>query len=199
MAVNRLPNIEGGVQPTLFTTKGDIIAASSASNPVRLGVGTDAQILVADSTASTGLKWATPSSSSPSSTQTNTNGQETTTSTSYTGLTTATAATLTTGTKALVTITAGIYQAGNTNPLQAFFNYAISGATTVAADDAYAGVVWINTTSANDANFFRVSVTRLVTGLTAGSNVFTMQYKCGGSSQNLGAKGRSISVVDMGS
>ena len=62
MAVNRLPNIEGGVQPTLFTTKGDIIAASSASNPVRLGVGTDAQILVADSTASTGLKWATASS-----------------------------------------------------------------------------------------------------------------------------------------
>ena len=62
MAVNRLPNIEGGVQPTLFTTKGDIIAASAASNPVRLGVGTDAQILVADSTASTGLKWATPAS-----------------------------------------------------------------------------------------------------------------------------------------
>jgi hypothetical protein len=59
MAVNRLPNIEGGVQPTLFTTKGDIIAASAAANPVRLGVGTDAQILVADSTASTGLKWAT--------------------------------------------------------------------------------------------------------------------------------------------
>lgn len=62
MAVNRLPNIEGGVQPTLFTTKGDIIAASAASNPVRLGVGTDAQILVADSTASTGLKWDTPAS-----------------------------------------------------------------------------------------------------------------------------------------
>ena len=63
MAVNRLPNIEGGVQPTLFTTKGDIIAASAASNPVRLGVGTDAQILVADSTAATGLKWVTPVSS----------------------------------------------------------------------------------------------------------------------------------------
>ena len=62
MAVNRLPNIEGGVQPTLFTTKGDIIAASAASNPVRLAVGSDAQILVADSTASTGLKWAAASS-----------------------------------------------------------------------------------------------------------------------------------------
>jgi len=55
MTVGRIPLVEGGIQPTLFTTKGDIIAASSASNPVRLVVGTDAQILVADSTASTGL------------------------------------------------------------------------------------------------------------------------------------------------
>lgn len=64
MAVNRLPNIEGGVQPTLFTTKGDIIAASAASNPVRLGVGSDAQILVANSSTSTGLEWQTPTSPS---------------------------------------------------------------------------------------------------------------------------------------
>jgi hypothetical protein len=60
VTISRIPSVEGGIQPTLFTTKGDIIAASSASNPVRLGVGTDAQILVADSTALTGLKWATP-------------------------------------------------------------------------------------------------------------------------------------------
>ena len=41
-----------------LTTKGDLFTYSTTN--ARLGVGTDAQILVADSTASTGLKWATP-------------------------------------------------------------------------------------------------------------------------------------------
>ena len=45
-----------------LTTKGDIYAATAASTPARLGVGTNAQVLTADSTAATGMKWATPAS-----------------------------------------------------------------------------------------------------------------------------------------
>jgi hypothetical protein len=48
------------VPKTLTTTKGDIITATAANTPARLGVGSDAQILVADSAEATGLKWATP-------------------------------------------------------------------------------------------------------------------------------------------
>jgi len=44
------------------TTKGDLVAATAASTPARLAVGTNGQVLTADSTASTGLAWATPSS-----------------------------------------------------------------------------------------------------------------------------------------
>ena len=62
MTVGRIPSVEGGIQPTLLTAKGDLISATAASTVARLAVGSDAQILVADSTASTGLKWATPSS-----------------------------------------------------------------------------------------------------------------------------------------
>jgi hypothetical protein len=40
-----------------LTTKGDLFTYSTAND--RLGVGTNGQILVADSTAATGLKWAT--------------------------------------------------------------------------------------------------------------------------------------------
>jgi hypothetical protein len=64
MTISRIPSVEGGIQPTLLTAKGDLITATAASTVARLGVGTDAQILVADSTASTGLKWATPAGGS---------------------------------------------------------------------------------------------------------------------------------------
>jgi hypothetical protein len=47
---------------TILTTKGDIYAATAASTPARLGVGTNGQVLTAASTTSTGLEWATPSS-----------------------------------------------------------------------------------------------------------------------------------------
>jgi hypothetical protein len=48
----------GGTSP--LTTKGDLYTFSTAD--ARLGVGTDGQILVADSTAATGLKWAAAAS-----------------------------------------------------------------------------------------------------------------------------------------
>ena len=50
------------IQNTIVDAKGDLITATAADTPARLAVGTNGQTLVADSTASTGLKWETPSS-----------------------------------------------------------------------------------------------------------------------------------------
>lgn len=62
MTVGRIPSVEGGIQPTLLDAKGDLISATAADTPARLAVGSNNQVLTADSTTATGLKWATPAS-----------------------------------------------------------------------------------------------------------------------------------------
>jgi hypothetical protein len=48
------------ISPTTVDAKGDIIAATAADTVARLAVGANDTVLTADSTAATGLKWATP-------------------------------------------------------------------------------------------------------------------------------------------
>jgi hypothetical protein len=47
------------IQNAIVDAKGDLIGATAADTPARLAVGTNGQVLTADSTAATGLKWDT--------------------------------------------------------------------------------------------------------------------------------------------
>ena len=53
------------IQNSIVDAKGDLISATADNTPARLAVGTNAQVLTADSTTATGLKWATPAASTP--------------------------------------------------------------------------------------------------------------------------------------
>ena len=58
------PNDADAIQNTIVDAKGDLITATAADVPARLGVGTNGQVLTADSTTATGIKWATPAGGS---------------------------------------------------------------------------------------------------------------------------------------
>lgn len=51
------PNIPARVLKSSFDAQGDLLAASADNTPVRLPVGSDGEILIANSDISTGLEW----------------------------------------------------------------------------------------------------------------------------------------------
>jgi hypothetical protein len=175
-----------------MTTTGDTIYSSSGSTPARLGIGSTGQVL----TVAGGVpSWATPSGGSFTTGAYNNGGQQSTTSTSYTNLATTDALTVTTGTKALVSIVSGIAKTGSATP-DSWVSFAVSGATTLAAANNPYGIQF----QMGDAvgGSFQIGGTWVVTGLTAGSNTFTMKYKDAGGGTTY-FNDRSISVVNLGS
>ena len=57
MTIGRIPSVEGGIQPTIVTAKGDLIVATGNATLTRQPVGSNDQVLVADSTQADGVAW----------------------------------------------------------------------------------------------------------------------------------------------
>ena len=51
---------DAAIPKALVTAKGDIVGATASATPDNLAVGTNGQVLTADSTQAMGIKWATP-------------------------------------------------------------------------------------------------------------------------------------------
>lgn len=183
------------IQPTIVDAKGDLIVATAADTVARLAVGTNGQVLTADSTQASGVKWASvPADIITAASGATVNTSQTTTSGSYTDLATSgPAVTLTTGTSVIVAITADVGDQDNANT--GFFgaSFAVSGATTRAAQDSE----MIGISGAHVAGNPFATLTRIfvLTGLTAGSNTFTMKYKANGGTA--GFANRAITVMSL--
>lgn len=164
-------NADAAIAKSIVTTKGDLIVATGSATVVRQAVGTNGHVLTADSTQAGGVIWsALPSSSLTSATATVTTSQ-TISSSTYADLATAgPAVTVTTGTKALVIVSARCVRADNN--ANSYMSFAVSGATTTAASDVNA----LNWRSSNTSDAMRASAASSVT-LTAGSNTFTAKYR----------------------
>jgi hypothetical protein len=74
MTIGRIPSIEGGIQPTIFDAKADILTATAADTPARLAVGANGTVLTADSAETTGLKWVAPAGGTKNYSLLNTGG-----------------------------------------------------------------------------------------------------------------------------
>ena len=97
---------------------------------------------------------------------------QTTSSNTYADLATVgPAVTLVTGTSAIVTVCA---QTTNNAAATNNVGYAVSGASTIAATDTTSAIL---VASAAGVPNLTVSTTQIITGLTAGTNIFTMKYK----------------------
>ena len=172
------------------TTLGDISYRSSTSNTnTRLALGTAGQVLTVNSGA-TAPEWKTPASASPNNSSAVVATSQSTTSTSYTDLATSgPAVTVTTGTKALVILSAKVN--GNASGDTAFMSFAVSGATTISAADTIA----LGSNDTSSARPYQSSFATRVT-LTAGSNTFTAKYRA---ATNATFANREIIVIDLGS
>jgi hypothetical protein len=178
MTVGRIPSVEGGIQPTIFDAKADLLTATAADTPARLAVGANNTVLTADSSTATGLKWATPAGGGKVlQVVTATYGTDTdTSSTSYvdTGLTATITPTLSTSKVfVLVTFTGQIRKAAADNNGTGQFQV-LRGATSIITGGC-------NVACTTALNSFDVRNTQTLSNLdspaTTSATTYKLQYK----------------------
>jgi len=120
-----------------------------------------------------------------------TNSAQATSSTSYADLSTVTSVTVTTGTAAFCVWHAAALSTTTNGGV--FVSVAVSGATTVAASDTIAN--YLQYANSGAGIYFPIHSGHIFTGLTAGSNTFTIKYRVSSGTGTFDTRG--IQVVAL--
>lgn len=164
-----------------LTTKGDLLTATGAQAYSRLGVGSNGQVLTADSAESTGIKWAAPSGSSVRGCLANGYVQVTANQTGISSVTDLTSLTRTVDVNSgeRIKITAHIRVAGSNNDNVAELHIQ-EGATVLALDRT-----WIGSTGSG----LKTLHSEVVLTPSAGSHTYklTLEMSSGSGSVSLSA------------
>jgi hypothetical protein len=176
----------GAIAKSIVDAKGDLIAATAADTVSRLGVGANGQILTADSTAATGIKWAAPAGSgkllqvvnATTSTQTNI------TSTSFTDTGLSATITPTSATsKIFIMINQPIIHTRATDQSGAGYQL-VRGASNIYTSDAEAFYVYVGTGANSAQNAVAASISYLDSPATTSATTYKIQWKVASSSNS---------------
>jgi hypothetical protein len=165
------------IQNAIVDAKGDLIAATAADTPARLAVGTNGQVLTADSSEATGMKWAAVSAGKVLQVVSAT----TTTATTVTGTTltdtniTASITPSSTSSRILVLVAATVqmYSSGSVNQIGMGMN--LLRGSTVVFDDNANGEGWYITTSYT--GYHQLSGLQTITHLDSPATTSATTYK----------------------
>jgi hypothetical protein len=186
------------IQPVTLTAKGDIYAASASGVVGRVGVGTNGQVLTADSTQTRGLAWTTASATPRIGqvVQATTATETQTTSTSYvdaTGITASITPTLNTS-KVLVTINTLIGVDGDFDVYPLGYFQIVRGATSILESGQVGIYTNVNQTAA--FNIQRLTLKFLDSPATTSATTYKLQLKkANGTSASAGVSSTTSVVI----